>query len=157
MNFIQTVVRREKSSLFATFDDQVYPATRLHRSARVVGSRSFAVKKTGEKTALVRRHLQFCDQKMRSAQGRRSLVVITDGDDTYSRADINDASTLRSERRQQFSQSPPRQACPAPYRRRIGSGEGQRRQRPRSALAQKPGEWLFSPAICWRCERFSPK
>ena len=28
---------------------------------------------------------------MRSAQGRRALVVITDGDDTYSRADINDA------------------------------------------------------------------
>jgi len=34
---------------------------------------------------------QFCDEKMRSAQGRRALVVITDGDDTYSRADINDA------------------------------------------------------------------
>src|SRR5437660_12104550 len=28
---------------------------------------------------------------MRSAQGRRALVVITDGEDTYSRADINDA------------------------------------------------------------------
>ena len=28
---------------------------------------------------------------MRSAQGRRALVLITDGDDTYSRADINDA------------------------------------------------------------------
>src|SRR5207245_8265433 len=51
----------------------------------------FAIKKTGEKTALYDAIWQFCDEKMRSAQGRRALVVITDGDDTYSRADINDA------------------------------------------------------------------
>src|SRR5213078_1301723 len=51
----------------------------------------FAVKGTGEHTALYDAIWQFCDEKMRSAQGRRALVVITDGDDTFSRADINDA------------------------------------------------------------------
>src|SRR5204863_8611136 len=34
---------------------------------------------------------QFCDEKMRSVSGRRVLVVITDGEDTYSRADLRDA------------------------------------------------------------------
>ena len=34
----------------------------------------------------------FCDEKMRNVgAGRRALVVITDGDDTYSRATLNDA------------------------------------------------------------------
>jgi VWFA-related protein len=51
----------------------------------------FAIKKTGSQTALYDAIWQFCDEKMRSAQGRRALVIITDGDDTYSRADINDA------------------------------------------------------------------
>jgi VWFA-related protein len=51
----------------------------------------FASKATGKQTALYDAIWQFCDEKMRSAQGRRALVIITDGDDTYSRADINDA------------------------------------------------------------------
>jgi Ca-activated chloride channel homolog len=92
MNFIQTVVRpRRDRVLFATFDDQITLrqdfTDRLELLARAVD----AVKKTGEKTALYDAIWQFCDEKMRSAQGRRSLVIITDGDDTYSRADINDA------------------------------------------------------------------
>src|SRR5260370_20932395 len=51
----------------------------------------FAIKKTGSQIAHYDAIWQFCDEKMRSAQGRRALVIITDGDDTYSRADINDA------------------------------------------------------------------
>src|SRR5260370_1985634 len=51
----------------------------------------FAIKKTGSQIAHYDAIWQFWDEKMRSAQGRRALVVITDGDDTYSRADINDA------------------------------------------------------------------
>jgi Ca-activated chloride channel family protein len=92
MNFIQTVVRpRRDRVLFATFDDQITLrqdfTDRLEYLERAVSS----VKKTGEKTALYDAIWQFCDEKMRSAQGRRALVIITDGDDTYSRADINDA------------------------------------------------------------------
>src|SRR6266542_1613535 len=92
MNFIQTVVRPKRDRvLFATFDDQVTLRQDFTDRLDLLDRAVFAVKKTGEKTALYDAIWQFCDQKMRSAQGRRALIVITDGDDTYSRADINDA------------------------------------------------------------------
>ncbi len=92
MNFIQTIVKpRRDRVLFATFDDQVTLRQDFTDRLELLDKAIFAIKKTGEKTALYDAIWQFCDQKMRSAQGRRALVVITDGDDTYSRADINDA------------------------------------------------------------------
>ncbi len=92
MNFIQTVVRpRRDRVLFATFDDQVTLRQDFTDRLELLDRAVFAIKKTGSQTALYDAIWQFCDQKMRSAQGRRALVVITDGDDTYSRADINDA------------------------------------------------------------------
>jgi len=92
MNFIQTVIRpRRDRVLFATFDDQVKLRQDFTDRLELLDRAVFAVNKTGEKTALYDAIWQFCDEKMRSAQGRRALVVITDGDDTYSRADINDA------------------------------------------------------------------
>lgn len=92
MNFIQTVVRpRRDRVLFATFDDQVTLRQDFTDRLELLDKAVFAVNKVGEKTALYDAIWQFCDEKMRSAQGRRALVVITDGDDTYSRADINDA------------------------------------------------------------------
>ena len=92
MNFIQTVVRpRRDRVLFATFDDQITLRQDFTDRLELLDRAVFAVKKTGEKTALYDAIWQFCDEKMRSAQGRRTLVIITDGDDTYSRADINDA------------------------------------------------------------------
>src|SRR2546425_3588608 len=92
MNFIQTVVRpRRDRVLFATFDDQITLRQDFTDRLELLDRAVFAIKKTGEKTALYDAVWQFCDQKMRSAQGRRALVVITDGVDTYSRADINDA------------------------------------------------------------------
>src|SRR5436190_7524290 len=92
MNFIQTVVRpRRDRVLFATFDDQIKLRQDFTDRLELLDRAVSAVKKTGEKTALYDAIWQFCDEKMRSAQGRRALVVITDGDDTFSRADINDA------------------------------------------------------------------
>ena len=92
MNFIQTVVRPRKDRvLFATFDDQVTLRQDFTDRLELLDRAVYAIKKTGEKTALYDAIWQFCDEKMRSAQGRRALVVITDGDDTYSRADLNDA------------------------------------------------------------------
>lgn len=92
MNFIQTVVRPKRDRvLFATFDDQVTLRQDFTDRLELLDRAVFAVKKTGEKTALYDAIWQFCDEKMRSAQGRRALVIITDGDDTYSRADIDDA------------------------------------------------------------------
>src|SRR5438874_9876641 len=92
MNFIQTVIRPRKDRvLFATFDDQITLRQDFTDRLELLDRAVFAIKKTGEKTALYDAVWQFCDEKMRSAQGRRALVVITDGVDTYSRADINDA------------------------------------------------------------------
>jgi len=92
MNFIQTVVRpRRDRVLFATFDHQVTLRQDFTDRLELLDRAVFSVKNTGQKTALYDAIWQFCDEKMRSAQGRRVIVVITDGDDTYSRADINDA------------------------------------------------------------------
>ncbi len=92
MNFIQTVVKPRKDRvLFATFDDQVTLRQDFTDRLELLDRAVFAVKKTGEKTALYDAIWQFCDEKMRSAQGRRALVIITDGVDTYSRALIGDA------------------------------------------------------------------
>src|SRR5229473_1006971 len=92
MNFIQTVVRPRKDRvLFATFDDQITLRHDFTDRLELLDRAVFAIKKTGEKTALYDAVWQFCDEKMRSAQGRRALVIITDGVDTYSRANINDA------------------------------------------------------------------
>jgi VWFA-related protein len=82
---------RRDRVLFATFDDQITLRQDFTDRLELLDRAVFSVKKTGEKTALYDAVWQFCDQKMRSAQGRRALVIISDGDDTYSRADINDA------------------------------------------------------------------
>ena len=92
MNFIQTVVRPRKDRvLFATFDDEVTLRQDFTDRLELLDRAVFGVKKPGKQTALYDAVWEFCDEKMRSAQGRRALVVITDGADTYSRASINDA------------------------------------------------------------------
>jgi Ca-activated chloride channel homolog len=92
MNFIQTVVRpRRDRVLFATFDHEVTLRQDFTDRLELLDKAVYAVKKTGEKTALWDAIWQFSDQKMRSVPGRRVIVVITDGTDTYSRADLNDA------------------------------------------------------------------
>jgi Ca-activated chloride channel homolog len=92
MNFIQTVVRpRRDRVLFATFDHEVTLRQDFTDRLELLDKAVYAVKKTGEKTSLWDAIWQFCDQKMRSVPGRRVIVVITDGADTYSRADLNDA------------------------------------------------------------------
>jgi len=92
MNFIQTIVRpRRDRVLFATFDHEINLRQDFTDRLELLDRAVYAVKKTGEQTALWDAIWQFCDQKLRSVPGRRVLVVITDGADTYSRADINDA------------------------------------------------------------------
>jgi VWFA-related protein len=49
------------------------------------------VTKLGSQTALYDAIWQFTDEKLRNAPGRRVIVLITDGDDTFSRAELNDA------------------------------------------------------------------
>ncbi len=92
MNFIQDVLRPRKDRvLFATFDDQITLRQDFTDRLDLLDRAIFGLKKPGKQTALYDAVWQFCDEKMRSAQGRRALVVITDGEDTYSRADLRDA------------------------------------------------------------------
>ena len=92
MNFIQTVVRpRRDRVLFATFDHQIELKQDFTDKLDLLDRAVFGVKKLGTQTALYDAIWQFCDEKLRSVSGRRVLVVITDGEDTYSRADLRDA------------------------------------------------------------------
>lgn len=92
MNFIQTVVRpRRDRVLFATFDHEINLKQDFTDELDLLDRAVFGVKKLGNQTALYDAVWQFCDEKLRSVSGRRVIVVITDGEDTYSRADLRDA------------------------------------------------------------------
>jgi Ca-activated chloride channel homolog len=92
MNFIQTVVKPRKDRvLFATFDDQINLLQDFTDRLDLLDKAVYSVKKMGTQTALFDAIWQFCDEKMRSVPGRRVLLVVTDGEDTYSRANIRDA------------------------------------------------------------------
>lgn len=92
MNFIQTVVKARKDRvLFGTFDDQITLLQDFTDKLDLLDKAVYGVKKMGKQTALFDAIWEFCDQKMRSVPGRRVLVLVTDGEDTYSRANIRDA------------------------------------------------------------------
>src|SRR6185436_3727010 len=92
MNFIHTVVKLRKDRvLFATFDDQINLRQDFTDRLDLLDKAVFSVKKMGKQTALFDAVWQFCDEKMRSVPGRRVLLLVTDGEDTYSRANIRDA------------------------------------------------------------------
>src|SRR5678815_3239412 len=92
MNFIQTVVKPRKDRvLFGTFDDEIRLLQDFTDKLDLLDKAVYGVKKMGKQTALFDAVWQFCDEKMRSVPGRRVLLVVTDGEDTYSRANIRDA------------------------------------------------------------------
>jgi VWFA-related protein len=91
-NFLQTVVRpRKDRAAFLTFDQDIKLRQDFTDKVDSLVRAVYAVKKPGEQTSLYDAIWQFCNEKMRSVPGRRALVVITDGDDTYSRATLRDA------------------------------------------------------------------
>src|SRR6266850_6106388 len=80
MNFIHTVVKPRKDRvLFATFDHEISLRQDFTDKLDLLDRAVSGVKKTGSQTALFDAIWQFCDEKLRSAAGRRVLVVITDG------------------------------------------------------------------------------
>jgi Ca-activated chloride channel family protein len=92
LNFIHSVTRLRRDQVaFGTFDDEVRLlqdfTTRLDLLERAVNS----VRRPGNQTSLYDAIWEICDEKMRSVPGRRVIVVISDGDDTYSRATLNEA------------------------------------------------------------------
>ena len=96
MNFLDTVTRSRKDwGAFVTIDDEVKLRQDFTRNLDLLERAIDGVKKPGTQTALFDAIWEFCDQKMRAAASpRRALVVITDGDDTYSRARIDDAISI---------------------------------------------------------------
>jgi VWFA-related protein len=91
-NFIYTVTRARKDQvLFATFDHEINLLQDFTNKMDPLDKAVSSVNKTGTQTALYDAVWQFCDEKLRTVPGRRVLVVITDGEDTYSHANIIDA------------------------------------------------------------------
>jgi Ca-activated chloride channel family protein len=94
-NFIYTVTRLRKDKVaFLTFDHEITLRQDFTDKLDLLDRAVDSVKKPGNQTSLYDAIWQFCDEKMRNAPGRRVLVIITDGDDTYSRATINDAIAI---------------------------------------------------------------
>ncbi len=94
-NFIYTVTRlRKDKAAFMTFDHDVTLRQDFTDKLDLLDKAVDKVGRTGSQTALYDAIWQFCNEKLRTAPGRRVLVVITDGDDTFSRADMNDAIDL---------------------------------------------------------------
>jgi len=95
-NFLYTVTRtRKDQAAFVTFDDEVNLRQDFTRNLDLLERAIDGVKKPGTQTALFDAIWQFCDEKMRGVSSpRRALVIITDGDDTYSRARIEDAISI---------------------------------------------------------------
>lgn len=91
-NFLYTVVQlRKDKGAFMTFDNEISLRQDFTDQLDKLQKAIDQVKKTGSQTALYDAVWQFTDEKLRGAPGRRVIVLITDGDDTFSRADLRDA------------------------------------------------------------------
>ncbi len=92
MNFIYTVMRlRKDKAAFMTFDHEVNLQQDFTDKLDLLQKSVDNVKKVGSQTSLYDAIWQFTDEKLRNAPGSRVIVLITDGDDTFSRAAIEDA------------------------------------------------------------------
>jgi VWFA-related protein len=85
-----TRVRKDKAA-FMTFDHEVNLVQDFTDKLDLLDKAVDKVKRVGSQTALYDAVWQFSDEKLRTAPGRRVIVIITDGDDTFSRADLGDA------------------------------------------------------------------
>jgi Ca-activated chloride channel family protein len=91
-NFIYTVTRlRKDKAAFMTFDNEVMLRQDFTDKLDLLDRAVDKVKKTGSQTAMYDAVWQFADEKLRNVAGRRVIVIITDGDDTFSRAELKDA------------------------------------------------------------------
>jgi len=91
-DFIYTVTRiRKDKAAFMTFDNEVNLRQDFTDKLDLLDKAVDKVKKVGSQTALYDAVWQFSDEKLRTAPGRRVIVIITDGDDTFSRAELRDA------------------------------------------------------------------
>lgn len=91
-NFLYSVVQlRKDKGAFMTFDNEIKLHQDFTDKLDLLQKAVDNVKKTGSQTALYDAIWQFSDEKLRNVPGRRVIVLITDGDDTFSRAELLDA------------------------------------------------------------------
>lgn len=91
-DFLYTVTRiRKDRAAFMTFDHEINLIQDFTDKLDVLDKAVDQVKRVGRQTSLYDAIWQFSDEKLRNAPGRRVIVIITDGDDTFSRADLEDA------------------------------------------------------------------
>lgn len=91
-DFIYTVVRlRKDKAAFMTFDNEVNLIQDFTDKLDLLDKAVDKVKKVGSYTSLYDAVWLFSDEKLRSIPGRRVIVVITDGEDTFSKATLRDA------------------------------------------------------------------
>ena len=92
INFIHTVTRlRKDKAAFMTFDNEISLRQDFTDKLDLLQKAVDGVKKSGSNTAMYDAVWKFADEKLRNVPGRRVIVIITDGDDTFSRADLDDA------------------------------------------------------------------
>jgi len=91
-NFIYTVTRlRKDKAAFMTFDNEITLRQDFTDKLDLLDKSVDKIGKFGSQTALYDAVWQFSDEKLRNAPGRRVIVLITDGDDTFSKAELQDA------------------------------------------------------------------
>lgn len=91
-SFIATAMRlRKDRAAFMTFDHDVTLVQDFTDKSDVLYKAIDKVKKIGSQTSLYDAVWKFTDEKLRNVPGRRVIVLITDGDDTFSRAVLADA------------------------------------------------------------------
>lgn len=91
-NFLYTVIKlRKDKAAFMTFDHEVILRQDFTDKLDLLQKAVDKIKKVGSQTALYDAVWQFSDEKLRNVPGRRVIVIITDGDDTFSRAELKDA------------------------------------------------------------------
>jgi len=91
-NFIYTVTRlRKDKAAFMTFDHEINLRQDFTDKLDLLDRAVDKVNKVGSQTSLYDAVWQFSDEKLRNVPGRRVIVLITDGDDTFSRAELKDA------------------------------------------------------------------
>lgn len=90
-NFIYSVTRRQKDKAsFMTFDSQITLWQDFTTNIDLLDTAIDRFKETGQQTSLYDAIYRMCDERMRNASGRRVIVVISDGKDTFSRTKLKE-------------------------------------------------------------------
>ncbi len=91
-DFLYTVVRlRKDKAAFMTFDKEINLIQDFTDKIDLLDKAVDKVKKVGQQNSLYDAVYQFCDEKLRNAPGSRMMVIISDGKDNFSRANLKDA------------------------------------------------------------------